>query len=855
MQPLPIDEQLPGVVHALGHGSRLIVQAPPGTGKSTRIPLALHKSLFLDSTVVVAEPRRIAARLLADRVASELGERTGDTIGYRVRFERVSTQRTRVCYATSGVLLRQLVADPRLRGIGCLIIDEFHERHLDTDLLLALALHAQRTHRPDLKIVVMSATLDAERIRAVLGDCPVIRTEECAHSVEIEYAAADDDRPLEKQVASALRNLLNSGLPGDTLVFLPGAREIRTVAEYLTGASQLSELDIVTLHGDMPLSKQAEVMQLSSRTKVILATNVAESSITVPGVANVVDSGLARRAACSPWTGLLSLESHKISRAAATQRSGRAGRLAKGRAIRLFSQRDYNSRQEYEIPEILRLDLCEALLLLRAAAIRSVEELSCVDRPGAPQVAAAEQLLTRLGALTELGELSETGRLMMQLPLHPRLARMVIESQRTGVSESGCLVAALLSEKDLRLDFRFESRGVGNRAKAHLGDSDVIELMDAFDLAAESGFSRSVCARERIDGPTARRVADIRRQLVGCLPRMARTTSEAIDETDALGKALLRGFPDRVAWCRQSGQTELTMTNGGTARLSENSVVRGARYLLAIDADERVSTGHKNSALVRVACRIDPNWLMDLDSPLLQAEERFYWGESAERVESQSTLRYGSIVLDESHSVATACPDATAVLVEVATERGMLRADAITRLREKLTLLVGNGLLPDEQMPTDTAVRRALEALCSGRVNLVGVDAATLADVLANSLGSKTIQALNRWAPDSYQLAGGRSVRVHYDPNCAAWIESRLQDFFGMDATPRIADGRQPLTLHLLAPNHQAVQVTQDLAGFWERHYPSIRRELMRRYPKHKWPEDPRAALTVPNIPTRGLRR
>jgi ATP-dependent helicase HrpB len=855
MQPLPIDEHLPGVVQALGTESRLIVQAPPGTGKSTRIPVALHKSLFLDSMVLIAEPRRIAARLLADRVASELGERTGETIGYRVRFEHVSTQRTRVCYATSGVLLRQVVTDPQLRGIGCLIIDEFHERHLDTDLLLALALHAQRTHRPDLRIVVMSATLDAERIRAVLGDCPVIRTEERAHAVEIEYAAADDDRPLEKQVASALRTLLHSGPPGDTLVFLPGAREIRTVAEHLAGAAQLSELEILALHGDMPLSKQAEVMQPSSRTKVILATNVAESSITVPGVVNVVDSGLARRAACSPWTGLLSLESHKISRAAATQRSGRAGRLAKGRALRLYSQRDYNSRQDYEIPEILRLDLCEALLLLRAAAIRSVEELSCVDQPGAPQIAAAEQLLTRLGALTELGELSETGRLMMQLPLHPRLARMVIEAQRTGVSEPGCLVAALLSEKDLRLDYRFESRGIGSRVKVHLGDSDVSELMDAFDLAAESGFSRSVCARERIDGPTARRVADVRRQLLGCLPRMARGTREPVDEAVALSKALLRGFPDRVAWCRQSGQTELTMTNGGTARLSENSVVRGARYMLAIDADERVYSGRKNSALVRVACRVDPNWLMDLDSALLQAEDRFYWAETTERVENQSTLRYGSIVLDESHSPATAGPDAAAVLVEVAVTRGILRADAITRLQEKMTLLVGNGLLPNELMPTDAAVRRALEVLCADRVNLVGVDAAAVADALANSLGPQTIQSLHRWAPDSYQLAGGRSVRVHYDPNCAAWIESRLQDFFGMELTPRIADGRQPLTLHLLAPNHRAVQVTQDLPGFWDRHYPSIRRELMRRYPKHKWPEDPRAAVTVPNTPTRAHRR
>jgi ATP-dependent helicase HrpB len=854
MQPLPIDGHLADVVQALAHERCLVVQAPPGTGKSTRIPIALHRALFTKDSVLVAEPRRIAARLLADRVASEINERTGQTVGYRVRFEQVCTAQTRVCYATSGVLLRQLVSDPKLGGVACLVIDEFHERHLDTDLLLALALHAQRASHPELKILVMSATLDTERVSALLGVCPIVRAEEVRHPVQIDFSATDDERPLEKQVASALRQLQDTGPPGDALVFLPGAREIRAVAEHLAGAAPFNEVDVLSLHGDMPLAKQAEVLQPRARTRIILTTNVAESSLTVPGVVNVVDSGLARRAACSPWTGFASLEVHKISRASATQRSGRAGRLSRGRTIRLFTQREFNTRPEYETPEILRLDLCEAVLLLRAAASCSLDELGFVDHPSSQQLAAAEQLLMRLGALDERGKLSTIGRRMVHLPLHPRLARMVLETERAGMPELGCLAAAVLSEKDLRLDFRVRLAGGASAAKPTLGDSDVLELIDAFEWAEDCGFNRSRCAQERIDAVAARRVADVQRQLLKGFASPNTRPEPALGVQVALGKALLRGFPDRVAWCRQPGQSELVLTNGGTARLSETSVVQNAQYLLAIDADEKSYHGRKSAAWVRIACRIDPNWLLDLDTPLLQTEERHYWAEGTGRVQIQSTLRYGSIILDESHAMAVPGAEAAAVLVHIATERGVLQGESIGRLREKLRLLVSKGLLPNELLPTDAFLQDALQRLCAERVDLAGLDDVALADAIAASLGCEAAQALARWSPDWCQLIAGRRVKIHYEPSCSPWIASRLQDFFGMDATPLIADGRQPLTLHLLAPNQRAVQVTQDLAGFWDRHYGAVRRELMRRYPKHKWPENPRSSQPAPSSIPRARR-
>jgi ATP-dependent helicase HrpB len=843
MQPLPIDEKLPDVVEALKRERNLVIQAPPGTGKSTRIPIALHKALFTDACVAVAEPRRIAARLLAERVAAELGERVGETIGYRVRFEHVSSRKTRVYYATSGVLLRQLATDPRLLGIGCLVIDEFHERHIDTDLLLGLALHAQRTLRTDLKIVVMSATLDAERVRSMLDDCALVSAEAILHPVDIEYAPSDDDRPLEKQVASALRELHGRGLAGDTLVFLPGAREIRKVTEHLGVAAGLADAQVLALHGEMPLNKQAEVMQPAARAKVILTTNVAESSITVPGVTNVVDSGLARRAVCSPWTGLTSLEVHKVSRAAAAQRAGRAGRTAKGRAIRLFSLKDHNGRPEYETPELLRLDLCEALLLLRSIAAPGLDELRCLDRPTPQQIAAAEQLLQRLGAMTTQGEITGIGKQMIRLPLHPRLARLIVEAQHLGIPEDGCLAAALLSEKDLRLESRFDSRERRPVATTS-GDSDVVELMDAFHLAADCNFNRSTCARERLDGSAARRVDEIWRQLLRFLPRELHDEREP---HESLGKALLRGFPDRVAWRRQPGQAELVMCNGSSARISDTSSVSSARYLLAIDADERAFTGRKSMALVRVACRIDPNWLMDLDDPALVVDERCYWADGVGRVETESILRYGSIVLEESRAVARPGPEAAAVLVEVATQKGVLQGDEVTRLCAKARLLIDKGLLAADAFPNQDIARQLLTSMCGERVDLEGVDDPGLAREIVASLGPQAARLLATATPDSCQLKSGRFVKVNYEPNCAPWIASRLQDFFGMVSTPRIADGRQPLTLHLLAPNQRAVQVTQDLAGFWERHYPAIRRELMRRYPKHKWPEDPHSlpAVTV----------
>ena len=849
MQSLPIDELLPPIVDALERHRRLVLQAPPGTGKSTRVPPALLNVLAGNDSLLVAEPRRIAARLLADRVASELGQAVGDRVGYRVRFEDRCGPNTRLVYVTSGVLLRALLSDPAVPNVGGIVIDEFHERHLDSDLSLALALRAQQSSRPDLLVVVMSATIQGERVQQLMGGCPFIRSEAAVHPVTIEFAAQPDERPLASQVLSAVKAQLRAGPRGDILVFLPGALEIRRAEEALLPVAKEFDIDVLPLHGDMPLAAQASALELSGRNKVVLATNVAESSITVPGIVGVVDSGLSRTAFCSPWSGLPSLEVQKVSRSSAVQRAGRAGRLTAGKVTRLYTKGDFQLRGEFDVPEILRLDLCEAVLMCRGAGIRDLRELKLVDCPPEAQLQAAEQLLLSLYAVTATGELTDLGRHMLRLPVHPRLARLVVEAAKRGEAQDGCLAAALLSERDLRIDSRVNVTGRSRPVDVHSGDSDIVELQEAFEFAQSHQFRPEPCYRERIDARAARAAADLQRQLLRHVRSLRLETIAGSPNQFDLAKSMLLAFPDRVAWRREPARRELVMMNGNTAELSERSVVRDAAYLVALVADERPMRGRKGSAMIRLGCRIDSNWLLEFFGDAVTIDERPIWLDPPGRVETVSTIRYGAITLDESRTVARPSPEVSQLLFAIAEGRGVLTDDAVCTLKERTNLLANLGLLPEGERLTDGAVRAGLELMCSDRVDLADLDGKALASHLKATLPISTVRLLSECAPESCQLGAGRSVAVHYESGREPWIASRLQDFFGMSETPRIGAGRQPLTLHLLAPNQRAVQITQDLSGFWQRHYPSIRRELMRRYPKHFWPEDGRHAA-----PRRGVR-
>jgi ATP-dependent helicase HrpB len=749
---LPIDALLPRIVDELNHGPNLVIEAPPGAGKTTRVPPAL-----LDGgrgEVLVLEPRRLAARLAARRVASELGERVGETVGYQVRFEDVSGPRTRLRFLTEGVLTRRLLSDPTLTGVGAVILDEFHERHLETDLALALLRRLQQT-KSDLKLIVMSATLDAAPIAKYLGGCPILRSEGKLYDLAIEYTP-HSPAPLEEQVTAALERLVRAGLTGNVLAFLPGAAEIRRAARAVDPLASRLGLLVLPLHGDLSPAEQDRAVSPADRPKIILSTNVAESSVTIEGVTAVIDSGLARVAADSPWTGLPSVEVRRISQASATQRAGRAGRTAPGRAIRLYSAEDFHRRLAADTPEIVRRELSQLVLQLRTMGITGLQWL---DRPPDAAFAAANALLDRLGMTPEMAE----------LPLPPRLAKLVLAAKSKGVPEKGCAVAAVLS--------------AGER-----GSSDLLSL-------TESDWQ-----------PQTRRIFDqLRKKISG---RDLRNQGDA-----AILQSILAAFPDRVARHRRgrSNDDELLLSSGGSARFPNCRW----EFLVAIDIEERPEHG---LPLVRLAAPIEPEWLLERAVERISLE----WNRAAERVEQVTALVYDQLVIEESRAPAAASVEASRLLAQKALEAGIGRFADPDAVEQVCSRAAFGGIMID--------AKAVLVAQCESRTTFEQLEASV---ILAAMRPARIQQA----APERIKLPGGREVQVHYESGKPPWIESRLQDFFGMRDTPRI--GGAPVVVHLLAPNRRPVQVTSDLAGFWDRLYPQVRKELARRYPKHKWPEKP----------------
>ena len=842
LTPLPIDPLLPEIVAHLRQHGCLVREAPPGAGKTTRVPRALDDAGFIDGEILVLEPRRLAARMAARRVAEERGEKPGGRIGYRVRFEDVSGPSTRVLFVTEGVFLRRVLADPALGGVGAVLLDEFHERHLQSDLALAFCRRAQRA-RPSLKLVVMSATLEAAPIAQFLDDARTVRSEGKRFEVAIEYLPAaptprpGGERPLEAQVASALRKLVAEGLDGDVLVFLPGAAEIRRAAAACAPIAMQAGIDLLTLHGDLSPDEQDRAVRPGPRRKVILSTNVAETSVTIEGVVAVVDSGLARVAAHSPWSGLPVLRVQRVSRASATQRAGRAGRTRPGRCIRLYSKHDHDTRPAHELPEIRRLDLAEAVLTLAATGVHDPAAFGWFEAPPPAALEAATALLDRLGAREPGGAPSELGRRMLRFPLHPRQARLVVEAERRGVGREGCILAAMVGEADL----------VRNRGRTQVsGPADLLADLDLFGEAQRVRMDPDRLRSLGLDAGATHAVDRVRRQLE---QKLAPGPARCEDPDTALGIAILAGYPDRVARRRKPGSSELVLSGGGHAQLAESSVVRDAELLVAVDAEERSGKGQAKSGVVTVrsASKVEPEWLLDLFADRLRETVEYLWNAEAERVDVVRKLAYDQVVLDDRRVPARAGDGEPAARVLAAAalakgSRAFVDDEALDRLLGRWAFVRAS--FPELGLPelAESDVDVALAAMCAGSTRFDELRGERLLDALYARLDGKQRRQLDELAPDRVTLPGGRAVRVTYTPGQAPFIASRLQDFFGMAAGPTLGRGRVSLTLHLLAPNQRAVQVTSDLAGFWDRHYPAIRRELGRRYPRHSWPEDPRNA-------------
>lgn len=774
----------------------LVLEAPPGAGKTTRVPAALLDTV--KGEVWVLEPRRLAARLAARRVAGELGEALGETVGYQVRFEQVTGPRTRLRFLTEGVLTRRIVSDPLLRGVDVVVLDEFHERHLDTDLALALLRRLQLGARRDLKIVVMSATLDASPIAEFLGGCPVLRSEGRLFAMRLEYRPHSAEA-LEEQVRAAVEGLLAKDVTGDVLVFLPGAAEIQRSLRALEPAARRWNLLLAPLHGDLAPEEQDRAVQPGDRRKVILSTNVAESSVTIEGVRTVVDSGLARVASHSPWSGLPVLSVKKISQASAVQRAGRAARTGPGVVVRLYPEEDFLRRPQRDVPEVARLDLAEMALSLHALGVPRFEDLAWLDAPPAASVDAAEELLRRLGALNEEGRMTKVGKEMAQCPLTPRLSRVVVEACHRGVGEDGALAVALLS---LGARLPQEMR--------HATESDVLALMEGSYPPMTKRLVSSVRSAMSIRGGKAK-------------------------HDDDLLIAVLAGFPDRVA--RRRNRDELLLAGGGSAVLSASSTVRKPELMVAIDIEERKERGQP---LVRLASGVKADWLLDLFPERVTDRSGVEWNRTAERVEASSALLYDGLVIDESRGGRVDLELAAAMLAAKAREAGLVRfadMDELHAVQARVNFAAQHASIEPLE---EAEMLDALAELCVGKRSFAELEAETRNGGLAEYLiGKRNRRLLQEVAPERFQFRSGRSAKIEYAPGQPPRLGARMQEFFGMKDTPRVARGAVPLVLLLFAPSNRPVQTTSDLAGFWERWYPQVRKELMRRYPKHAWPEKP----------------
>ncbi len=849
-QPLPVDSLLPAIVDALRRVGAVVVEAPPGAGKTTRVPRAvLEASLAGGGEVLVLEPRRLAARLAARRVAEEIGDRVGGIVGYQVRFEDATGPGTRLRYVTEGLFARRLLSEPDLPGVGAVVLDEFHERRLHGDFALACLRRLRDTSRPDLKLVVMSATLESGRVARHIG-APALRSEGRLFDVAVEHlslaeAAESGVRP-ETRVARAVRRLAAEEADGDILVFLPGMAEIRRAMEACDGIAARSGLDLFPLHGDLSPGEQDAAVRKGPRRKAIFSTNVAETSVTIEGVAAVVDSGLARVASHSPWSGLPVLAVRKISKASAAQRAGRAGRTRAGRALRLYTRQDHEARPDFDVPEILREDLAEIML---GAAVFPAPDLAWLDPPPEAASGAAIALLRLLGAVDSAGRATDLGRRMVRFPLHPRLSRLLAEAETRDAPGEGALVAALLAERDIREG----AAGMRRAAAAPTGASDLAELARLFREAERVRFAEDRVRSLGLSPAAVAAVDRARRQLVGLLG--TRSAGRGVEGEDTLLRAALAAFPDRVARRRAPGGRDVLLAGGGAARLDPSSVVRDAPLLVAVDAEERRGEGRASGGrgggpgaqvTVRLASAVTRGMLAALFPERLRREDESIWNPAEERVEAWERLHFDDLAIEERRRTDIDPGEAASLLADAAAARGagaFVPEGAIGRLQARLGFVAGS--IPESGTAPlgEEEIGAALRESCAGRRSFAELREAGVMDAILRRLPPAKRALLDRMAPDRVTLPGGRSVRVHYGADgTPPHVESRLQDFFGLADGPAVAGGRVPLVLHLLAPNMRAVQVTTDLAGFWKRHYPGLRRELMRRYPKHAWPEDPRKA-------------
>jgi ATP-dependent helicase HrpB len=865
MTPLPIDPAIAEILaHLRGAARSLVLVAEPGAGKTTRVPPAIVKQNLLSKehpNLVLLQPRRVAARAAAQRIADENGWTIGREVGYQIRFERKISADTRLHVMTEGVLTRQLLDDPYLEGVGCVVLDEFHERSLHTDLAVALLREIRQTVRPDLMIVVMSATLEAEPVSRFLGDAPIVRSAGRTFPVDISHAGATPRIELANRIA---RLIADNDDDGDVLVFLPGVGEINRAIDAIEPSARAGDL-ILPLHGSLSGDEQFAALKPSQRRKIVVATNIAETSLTIDGVTTVIDSGLARVAGFDPQRGMDRLELKRISRASATQRAGRAGRTRPGRCIRLWSAIEDKSLEPFESPEVRRVDLTQTVLALHAWGHSDPRKFEWYEPPDERAIAYAEQLLEMLGATTAEtnGKITEVGRKLLSLPVHPRLGRLLLAAAEAGMTRDGAAIAALLSEKDI-LRVRTDLHP-SERRPITQGPSDLLIRLDMLesqrrDQEVDQGSLRQVSkARDelerigsRLSPGTGASPVHLRRPTAGAASSMGEAPMpREMRGDDALLMLPLFAYPDRVCRRRRGNDAAAgVMVGGGGVRLAPESVVRQHEFFLALDArqDQR---NLAREAIVTVASSIDAAWLEEMFPQEIRRERTAAYDEQRDRVVGREAVLYRDLVLREHADAAVDAALAERVLADWATPRAweLLREDErAQRWIARLELLAR--AMPDKGWPSisEATAREVVGSAVAGKRSLSQLRPAML-PALQALLAYPLDRLMEAEAPEAIKVPTGNHIKLDYPRQSDVpgeirppVLAVRLQELFGMTQTPRVAGGRVPVQIHLLGPNYRPVQITDDLQSFWKTTYFQVRKDLRVRYPKHSWPEDPLTA-------------
>ena len=846
IKTLPIHDVTAELLAGIASTGRIVLAAPTGSGKSTQVPQILLDQARIEGEIVVLQPRRLAARLLAKRVAFERGVKLGDEVGYQIRFENMCSAKTRIRFVTDAILLRQILDDPTLKGVGAVVFDEFHERHLTSDLSLAAALQTVQSSRPDLKLVVMSATLDIDTLEGFLAPCSRVETSGRMYPVEVSYAGAALGRntaPVWERAAASFKKLVGAKHSGDVLVFMPGAFEIRKSIDAIQALSEARGYEVLPLHGELPPEAQDRAVTTGDVPKVIVSTNVAETSITIEGVRAVIDGGLARIARYDARRGINSILIEPISQASSEQRAGRAGRTGPGLCVRLWSEAEHEARPALDESEVRRVDLSETVLMLAAVGISELDKFEWYEAPSKASLERAYGLLKDLGALDSSCEITELGRQMSRFPMHPRFARLLIEANRLGVMQDAALIAALSqgrlfyrASRDTRIR-REQVRQIEDHANAL---SDYFVHLKAWEIAREAKFNPNACGALGIHAAAARQAGAVAQQNLQLAERagLDMRSGALPDAGERICRCLLVAFSDHLALRNDRGTRRCKMVHDRSGELRRESLVESELFVAA-EIEERELRGDV-SVLLGLATKVEVKWLEETFPDDFNEQTEVIYDTTARRVVCRSERRFRDLVLQSKDQGEPDLDQAARLLAaEVMAGRLNLKKwDACVDNWIARVNFVANHCPETEIVPFDDEARQFLiEQICHGALSYKEIKDRPVLKEIKNWISPEQIYYIDTYAPAEIELPRWhRPAKIRYEADGRAIITSKLQNFYDVPgSTLKVANGQVALLVELLAPNQRPVHLTDDLDAFWDGAYAHVRKELAGRYPKHEW--------------------